>query len=302
MNYYYLTFMNEYAFPIILIFVFLILTFFVYSILRNGATVEYVEEDEDGEDSEPKTVPIPEDIKYRADWLTIFMNYLIFGCKYMSEKPTISCFKPKDGISLVRVMGNDVQFCITVYWNQHKVLLTGYSVDTVNEDRMKVKLLTKKSFKWHSFDVPYVKIDTFLKDFEDAYMSFFSDLLFEKLMTENDNRDYFEWLINHFLDCPPVEGIEIPEDDEEWFEIVTDDIINLAKDSKCMNIESFWERFGILMIRFAAKYGVNWLQKFNFDQIQIEEILDKIEDMKEDDGADQTAEESFEENEGTEEE
>lgn len=295
MTYYYhlLTFMNEYTIPIILISIFLILAFFIYSILRNGATVEYIEDESEGDDyEESQAAPISEDVKYRADWLSVFKNYLIFSCRYM-EKPTISCFKPKDNVSLVRIMGCDIQFYITVYWNRHKVLLTGYSVDTtVNIDQMKVKMLAKKSFKWHSFDTPYVKIDAFLKVFEDAYISFFSNKLFEKLTTENKDRDYFEWLINHFLDFPPAKGIEVPEDEKEWFDAVADDIINLMKDIKHMNAESFWERCGILMIRFAAKYGADWLQKFNFDQVQIEEILKKIEDMKEDDGADQTAEES----------
>lgn len=295
MTYYYhlLTFMNEYTIPIILISIFLIFVFFIYSILRNGATVEYIEDESEGDDyEESQAAPIPEDVKYRADWLSVFKNYLIFSCRYM-EKPTISCFKPKDNVSLVRIMGCDIQFYITVYWNRHKVLLTGYSVDTtVNIDQMKVKMLAKKSFKWHSFETPYVKIDAFLKVFEDAYMSFFSNNLFEKITTENKDSNYFEWLINHFLDFPPAKGIEVPEDEKEWFDAVADDIINLMKDIKHMNAESFWERCGILMIRFAAKYGADWLQKFNFDQIQIEEILKKIEDMKEDDGADRTAEES----------
>lgn len=295
MTYYYhlLTFMNGYTIPIILISIFLILAFFIYSILRNGATVEYIEDESEGDDyEESQDAPIPEDVKYRADWLSVFKNYLIFSCRYM-EKPTISCFKPKDNVSLVRIMGCDIQFYITVYWNRHKVLLTGYSVDTtVNIDQMKVKMLAKKSFKWHSFETPYVKIDAFLKVFEDAYMSFFSNNLFEKITTENKDSNYFEWLINHFLDFPPAKGIEVPEDEKEWFDAVADDIINLMKDIKHMNAESFWERCGILMIRFAAKYGADWLQKFNFDQIQIEEILKKIEDMKEDDGADRTAEES----------
>lgn len=295
MTYYYhlLTFVNEYTTPIVLIFICLILAIFIYSILRNGATVEYIEDESEGDDyEESQAAPIPEDVKYRADWLSVFKNYLIFSCRYM-EKPTISCFKPKDNVSLVRIMGCDIQFYITVYWNRHKVLLTGYSVDTtVNIDQMKVKMLAKKSFKWHSFDTPYVKIDAFLKVFEDAYISFFSNKLFEKLTMENKDRDYFEWLINHFLDFPPAKGIEVPEDEKEWFDAVADDIINLMKDIKHMNAESFWERCGILMIRFAAKYGADWLQKFNFDQVQIEEILKKIEDMKEDDGADQTAEES----------
>ena len=281
MTYYYhlLTFMNEYTIPIILISIFLILAFFIYSILRNGATVEYIEDEGEGDDyEESQAAPIPEDVKYRADWLSVFKNYLIFSCRYM-EKPTISCFKPKDNVSLVRIMGCDIQFYITVYWNRHKVLLTGYSVDTtVNIDQMKVKMLAKKSFKWHSFETPYVKIDAFLKVFEDAYISFFSNKLFEKLTTENKDRDYFEWLINHFLDFPPAKGIEVPEDEKEWFDAVADDIINLMKDIKHMDAESFWERCGILMIRFAAKYGADWLQKFNFDQIQIEEILKKIED------------------------
>ena len=296
MTYYYhlLTFVNEYTTPIVLIFICLILAIFTYSILRNGATVEYIEDESEGDDyEESQAAPIPEDVKYRADWLSVFMNYLILSCRYMSEKPTISCFQPKDNVSLVRIMGCDIQFYITVYWNRHKVLLTGYSIDTtVNIDQMKVKMLAKKSFKWHNFDTPYVKIDAFLKVFENAYMSFFSNELFEKLTTENEDRDYFEWLINHFLDFPPAKGIEVPEDEKEWFDAVADDIINLAKDIKHMNAESFWERFGILMIRFAIKYGADWLQKFNFDQVQIEEILDKIEDMREDDGADQTAEES----------
>ena len=296
MTYYYhlLTFVNEYTTPIVLIFICLVLAILTYSILQNGATVEYIEDESEGDDyEESKAAPIPEDVKYRADWLSVFMNYLIFSCRYMSKKPTISCFKPKDNISLVRIMGCDIQFCITVYWNRHKVLLTGYSASaTINMDQMKVRMLAKKSFKWHSFDTPYVKIDAFLKVFEDAYMSLFSSELFEKLTTEDKDRDYFEWLINHFLDFPPAEGIEVPEDEKEWFDAVADDIINLMKDIKHMNAESFWERFGILMIRFAAKYGADWLQKFNFDQVQIEEILDKIEDMREDDGADQTAEES----------
>ena len=295
MTYYYhlLTFMNEYTIPIILISIFLILAFFIYSILRNGATVEYIEDESEGDDyEESQDAPIPEDVKYRADWLSVFNNYLIFSCRYM-EKPTISCFKPKDNVSLVRSMGCYVQFYITVYWNRHKVLLTGYSVDTtVNIDQMKVKMLAKKSFKWHSFETPYVKIDAFLKVFEDAYMSFFSNNLFEKITTENKDSNYFEWLIKHFLDFPPAKGIEVPEDEKEWFDAVADDVINLMKDIKHMNAESFWERCGILMIRFAAKYGADWLQKFNFDQIQIKEILKKIEDMKEDDGADRTAEET----------
>lgn len=296
MTYYYhlLTFVNEYTTPIVLIFICLILAIFIYSILRKGATVEYIEDESEGDDyEESQAAPIPEDVKYRADWLSVFMNYLIFSCRYMSKKPTISCFKPKDNISLVRIMGCDIQFYITVYWNRHKVLLTGYSASaTINMDQMKVRMLAKKSFKWRSFDTPYVKIDAFLKVFEDAYMSLFSSELFEKLTTEDKDRDYFEWLINHFLDFPPAEGIEVPEDEKEWFDAVADDIINLMKNIKHMNAESFWERFGILMIRFAAKYGADWLQKFNFDQVQIEEILDKIENMKEDDGADQTAEES----------
>jgi len=80
MTYYYhlLTFMSrDYALPITLLMIFLILAFVVWSLMRNGATVEYIEEGEDSEDGGPKTMPIPEDVKYRADWLTIFMNYIV---------------------------------------------------------------------------------------------------------------------------------------------------------------------------------------------------------------------------------
>ena len=98
--------------------------FFRSNTSEEGEYIEVTDEDKDGESY------IPEDIKYRVDWLNVLMNYVILSYGRMSDEPKISAFKPKDGVSVLRITDKKIQFSITVYWSKHKVSLMGFIMPT----------------------------------------------------------------------------------------------------------------------------------------------------------------------------
>ena len=131
-NYQYLTSMvaegDSKALFIILAFIIcVVVALYIYFRFFATSGEEYIEVESEDENGEPY---ISEDAKYRADWLTVLMNYVILSYGRMSDEPKISAFKPADGVSVLRITDQKVQFNITVYWFKHKVLLTGFIIPT----------------------------------------------------------------------------------------------------------------------------------------------------------------------------
>ena len=280
MTYYYhlLTFVNEYTTPIVLIFICLILAIFIYSILRKGATVEYIEDESEDENGEPY---ISEDAKYRADWLTVLMNYVILSYGKMSDEPKISAFKPADGVSVLRITDQKVQFNITVYWFKHKVLLTGFVMPIEGYGDIQT---VKYGFKWKGYEVPYTEVDKFLAKFMNVEEKLMLDKIAENLSQKEVNKLLIQELIHMAVD----EEFVFPKDDSmDLMVAVVYGLLRLIPKLKKDALNEYLAFLSILITTFAKDYGVNWLQKFSLEPEVIEDLLKQIND----DGAAQTAEE-----------
>ena len=162
-NYQYLTSIvaegNSKTFFIILAFIICVVALYIYFRFFATGGEEYIEvesEDENGE------LYIPEDTKYRADWLTVLMNYVILSYGKMSDEPKISAFKPADGVSVLRITDQRVQFNITVYWFKHKVVLTGFVMPIEGYGDIQT---VKYGFTWKGYEVPSIEVDKFLAKF-----------------------------------------------------------------------------------------------------------------------------------------
>lgn len=292
MTYYYhlLTFVNEYTTPIVLIFICLILAIFIYSILRKGATVEYIEDESEGDDyEESQAAPIPEDVKYRADWLTVLMNYVILSYGRMSDEPKISAFKPADGVSVLRITDQKVQFNITVYWFKHKVLLTGFIMPTEGYSDIQT---VKYGFKWKGYEVPYTEVDKFLAKFMNVEEKLMLDTIAENLSQKEANKLLVQELIHMAVD----EKFVFPEDDSmDLMVAAVYGLLGLIPKLKKDTLNTYLTFLSVLITCFAKNYGADWLQKFFLEPEVIENLLKQINDVEpNDDGAAPTAEEEEE--------
>lgn len=292
MTYYYhlLTFVNEYTTPIVLIFICLILAIFVYSILRKDATVEYIEDESEGDDyEESKAAPIPEDVKYRADWLTVLMNYVILSYGRMSDEPKISAFKPADGVSVLRITDQKVQFNITVYWFKHKVLLTGFIMPIEGYGDIQT---VKYGFKWKGYEVPYIEVDKFLAKFMNVEERLMLDKIAENLSQKEVNKLLIQELIHMAVD----EEFVFPEDDSmDLIVAAVYGLLGLIPKLKKDTLNEYLTFLSILITCFAKDYGADWLQKFFLEPEVIEDLLKQINGVEpNDDGAAPTAEEEEE--------
>lgn len=289
MTYYYhlLTFVNEYTTPIVLIFICLILAIFIYSILRKGATVEYIEDESEDENGEPY---ISEDAKYRADWLTVLMNYVILSYGRMSDEPKISAFKPADGVSVLRITDQKVQFNITVYWFKHKVLLTGFIIPTEGYGDIQT---VKYGFKWKGYEIPYTEVDKFLVKFMNVEEKLMLDTIAENLSQKEANKLLIQELIHMAVD---EEFVFLEDDSMDLMVAAVYGLLGLIPKLKKDTLNTYLTFLSVLITCFAKDYGADWLQKFFLEPEVIEDLLKQINGVEpNDDGAAQTAEEEEDE-------
>ena len=281
-NYQYLTSIvaegNSKTFFIILAFIICVVVLYIYFRFFATGGEEYIEvesEDENGE------LYIPEDTKYRADWLTVLMNYVILSYGKMSDEPKISAFKPADGVSVLRITDQRVQFNITVYWFKHKVVLTGFVMPIEGYGDIQT---VKYGFKWKGYEVPYIEVDKFLAKFMNVEEKLMLDKIAENLSQKEVNKLLIQELIHMAVD----EEFVFPEDNSmDLMVAVVYGLLRLIPKLKKDALNEYLAFLSILITTFAKDYGVNWLQKFSFEQEVIDDLLKQIND----DGAAQTAEE-----------
>lgn len=284
-NYQYLTSIvaegNSKTFFIILAFIICVVALYIYFRFFATGGEEYIEvesEDENGE------LYIPEDTKYRADWLTVLMNYVILSYGKMSDEPKISAFKPADGVSVLRITDQRVQFNITVYWFKHKVLLTGFVMPIEGYGDIQT---VKYGFKWKGYEVPYIEVDKFLAKFMNVEEKLMLDKIAENLSQKEVNKLLIQELIHMAVD----EEFVFPEDDSmDLMMAVVYGLLRLIPKLKKDALNDYLAFLSILITTFAKDYGADWLQKFSLEQEVIDDLLKQIND----DGAAQTAEEEEE--------
>lgn len=281
-NYQYLTSMvaegNSKTFFIILAFIICIVALYIYFRFFATSGEEYIEVENKDENGEPY---IPEDTKYRADWLTVLMNYVILSYGKMSDEPKISAFKPADGVSVLRITDQRVQFNITVYWFKHKVVLTGFIMPIEGYGDIQT---VKYGFKWKGYEVPYIEVDKFLAEFMNVEEKLMLDKIAENLSQKEVNKLLIQELIHMAVD----EEFVFPEDDSmDLMVAVVYGLLRLIPKLKKDALNEYLAFLSILITTFAKDYGVNWLQKFSLEQEVIDDLLKQIND----DGAAQTAEE-----------
>lgn len=289
-NYQYLTSMvvegNSKTFFIILAFIICVVTLYIYFRFFATDREEYIEVESEDENGEPY---ISEDAKYRADWLTVLMNYVILSYGKMSDEPKISAFKPADGVSVLRITDQRVQFNITVYWFKHKVLLTGFVMPIEGYGDIQT---VKYGFKWKGYEVPYTEVDKFLAKFMNVEEKLMLDKIAENLSQKEVNKLLIQELIHMAVD----EEFVFPEDDSmDLMVAVVYGLLRLIPKLKKDALNDYLAFLSILITTFAKDYGVNWLQKFSLEQEVIDDLLKQVNDIKQnDDGAAQTAEEEEE--------
>ena len=286
-NYQYLTSMvaegNSKTFFIILAFIICVIALYIYFHFFATGGEEYMEVESEDENGEPY---IPEDTKYRADWLTVLMNYVILSYGKMSDEPKISAFKPKDGVSVLRITDQRVQFNITVYWFKHKVLLTGFIMPIEGYGDIQT---VKYGFKWKGYEVPYTEVDKFLAEFINVEEKLMLDKIAENLSQKEVNKLLIQELIHMAVD----EEFVFPEDDSmDLMVAVVYGLLRLIPKLKKDALNDYLAFLSILITTFAKDYGADWLQKFSFEQEVIDDLLKQINNIKpNDDGAAPTAEE-----------
>lgn len=247
---------------------------------------EYIEVKSEDENGEPY---ISEDAKYRADWLTVLMNYVILSYDRMSDEPKISAFRPADGVSVLRITDQKVQFNITVYWFKHKVLLTGFIMPATGYSNIRT---VKYAFKWRGYEVPYTQVDKFIDKFINAEEKLIFDTIRENVFQTDANKILIQKLIQLALE----EGLVLPEDQPMDLTVAAIyGLLDLVPKIKKKSSNEYLAFLSILITAFAKDYGVNWLQKFSLEQEVIDDLLKQVNDIKQnDDGAAQTAEEEEE--------
>lgn len=281
-NYQYLTSMlaegNSKTFFIILAFIICVVALYIYFRFFATGGEEYIEVESGDENGEPY---IPEDTKYRADWLTVLMNYVILSYGKMSDEPKISAFKPADGVSVLRITDQRVQFNITVYWFKHKILLTGFVMPIEGYGDIQT---VKYGFKWKGYEVPYTEVDKFLAKFMNVEEKLMLDKIAENLSQKEVNKLLIQELIHMAVD----EEFVFPEDDSmDLMMAVVYGLLRLIPKLKKDALNEYLAFLSILITTFAKDYGADWLQKFSLEQEVIDDLLKQIND----DGAAQTAEE-----------
>ena len=286
-NYQYLTSIMEgdsKTFFIILAFIIcIVIALYIYFRFFATGGEEYMEVESEDENGEPY---IPEDTKYRADWLTVLMNYVILSYGKMSDEPKISAFKPADGVSVLRITDQRVQFNITVYWFKHKVLLTGFIMPIEGYGDIQT---VKYGFKWKGYEVPYTEVDKFLAEFINVEEKLMLDKIAENLSQKEVNKLLIQELIHMAVD----EEFVFPEDDSmDLMVAVVYGLLRLIPKLKKDALNDYLAFLSILITTFAKDYGADWLQKFSFEQEVIDDLLKQINNIKpNDDGAAPTAEE-----------
>lgn len=284
-NYQYLTSIvaegNSKTFFIILAFIICVVALYIYFRFFATGGEEYIEVASEDEDDESY---LPEDAKYRADWLTVLMNYVILSYGKMSDEPKISAFKPADGVSVLRITDQRVQFNITVYWFKHKVLLTGFVMPIEGYGDIQT---VKYGFKWKGYEVPYTEVDKFLAKFMNVEEKLMLDKIAENLSQKEVNKLLIQELIHMAVD----EEFVFPEDDSmDLMVAVVYGLLRLIPKLKKDALNEYLAFLSILITTFAKDYGADWLQKFSLEQEVIDDLLKQIND----DGAAQTAEEEEE--------
>lgn len=286
-NYRYLTSIaaegNSKTFFIILAFIICIVALYIYFRFFATGGEEYIEVESEDENGEPY---IPEDTKYRADWLTVLMNYVILSYGKMSDEPKISAFKPADGVSVLRITDQRVQFNITVYWFKHKVVLTGFIMPIEGYGDIQT---VKYGFKWKGYEVPYIEVDKFIDKFINAEEKLMLDKIAENLSQKEVNKLLIQELIHMAVD----EEFVFPEDDSmDLMVAVVYGLLRLIPKLKKDALNEYLAFLSILITTFAKDYGADWLQKFSLEQEVIDDLLKQINGVEpNDDGAAQTAEE-----------
>ena len=290
-NYQYLTSMvaegDSKALFIILAFIIcVVVALYIYFRFFATSGEEYIEVESEDENGEPY---ISEDAKYRADWLTVLMNYVILSYGRMSDEPKISAFKPADGVSVLRITDQKVQFNITVYWFKHKVLLTGFIIPTEGYGDSQT---VKYGFKWNGYEVPYTEVDKFLVKFMNVEEKLMLDTIAENLSQKEVNKLLIQELIHMAVD----EEFVFPEDDSmDLMVAAVYGLLGLIPKLKKDTLNEYLTFLSILITCFAKDYGADWLQKFFLEPEVIEDLLKQINGVEpNDDGAAPTAKEEEE--------
>ena len=274
---------NSKTFFIILAFIICVVALYIYFRFFATGGEEYIEVESEDENGEPY---IPEDTKYRADWLTVLMNYVILSYGKMSDEPKISAFKPADGVSVLRITDQRVQFNITVYWFKHKVVLTGFVMPIEGYGDIQT---IKYGFKWKGYEVPYTEVDKFLAKF----MSVEEKLMLDKIAENLSQKEVNKLLIQELIHMAVDEEFVFPEDDSmDLMVAVVYGLLRLIPKLKKDALNEYLAFLSILITTFAKDYGADWLQKFSLEQEVIDDLLKQVNDIKQnDDGAAPTAEE-----------
>ena len=264
----------------------LIVVAYIYSRFSASGGGEYIEVPSEDEDESY----LPEDARYRADWLTVLMNYLILGYGKMSDEPKISAFKPEDGVSVLRITEAKVQFNVTVYWFKRKMVLTGFIMPATGYSNLQT---VNYAFRWKGYEVPYTQVDKFIDKFIKAEENFLFDTIRENVSQTDANKILIQKLIQLALE----EGFVLPEDNP--MDLTVAAIYGLLelmpKIKKGVTSNTYLAFLSILITYFAKNYGVNWLQKFSLEQEVIDDLLKRINGVEpNDDEAAQTAKEEEE--------
>lgn len=290
-NYQYLTSMvaegdSKALFIILASIICIVVALYIYFRFFATSEEEYIEVASEDENGEPY---ISEDAKYRADWLTVLMNYVILSYGRMSDEPKISAFKPADGVSVLRITDQKVQFNITVYWFKHKVLLTGFIIPTEGYGDIQT---VKYGFKWKGYEVPYTEVDKFLAKFMNVEEKLILDTIAENLSQKEVNKLLIQELIHMAVD----EEFVFPEDDSmDLMVAAVYGLLGLIPKLKKDTLNEYLTFLSILITCFAKDYGADWLQKFFLEPEVIEDLLKQINGVEpNDDGAAPTAEEEEE--------
>ena len=204
----------------------------------------------------------------------------------MSDEPKISAFKPADGVSVLRITDQKVQFNITVYWFKHKVLLTGFVIPIEGYGDIQT---VKYGFKWKGYEVPYIEVDKFLAKF----MNVEEKLMLDKIAENLSQKEVKKLLIQELIHMAVDEEFVSPEDDSmDLMVAAVYGFLGLIPKLKKDALNEYLTFLSILITCFAKDYGADWLQKFFLEPEVIEDLLKQINDIKpNDDGAAPTAEE-----------
>ena len=285
-NYQYLSIIGEDSKALFIILAFIIcLVIVLYIYFRFFATSgeEYIEDESEDENGEPY---ISEDAKYRADWLTVLMNYVILSYGRMSDEPKISAFKPADGVSVLRITDQKVQFNITVYWFKHKVLLTGFIMPTEGYGDIQT---VKYGFKWKGYEIPYTEVDKFLAKFMNVEEKLMLDTIAENLSQKEANKLLIQELIHMAVD---EEFVFLEDDSMDLMVAAVYGLLGLIPKLKKDTLNTYLTFLSVLITCFAKDYGADWLQKFFLEPEVIDDLLKQINGVEpNDDGAAPTAEE-----------